>query len=111
MINKDTLAKMKRGVFVVNTARGAVINEGDLVNALRDGQVSGAALDVFDNEPNINPELVAMENVILTPHIASATIEAREKMGQQAVDSILKVLNGEQPENLVNEDVWPKRRK
>jgi glyoxylate reductase len=111
MIDKDAFAKMKKGVYLVNTARGAVVDEGDLVDAIRDGKVAGAGLDVYDNEPNINPELVAMENVILTPHIASATWEARDKMGEQAVDAVLKVLSEEQPSNIVNKDVWEKRRK
>jgi len=110
MINKDSLGKMKKGVIIVNTARGPVIDEGDLVDAIRDGKVGGAGLDVFDNEPNINPELIAMENVILTPHIASATWEARNKMGSQAVDAILDTLSGKKPENIVNEDVWSTRR-
>jgi len=110
MINKDAFAKMKRGVILVNTARGSVVDEGDLVDALRAGIVGGAGLDVFDNEPNINPELIAMENVILTPHIASATWEARNKMGLQSVDAILDVLNGKKPENIVNEIVWERRR-
>jgi glyoxylate reductase len=81
------------------------------VEFLRSGQVGGAALDVFEAEPNINPELIGMENVILTPHIASATYEAREKMGQLAVDAVLCVLKGEKPENIVNPEVWDKRRK
>ena len=110
MINKDAFGKMKRGVILVNTARGPVVDEGDLVDAIRDGKVGGAGLDVFDNEPNINPELVAMENVILTPHIASATWEARNKMGSQAVDAILDTFSGKKPENIVNEEVWEKRR-
>ena len=110
MINKDSLTKMHDGVILVNTARGAVVNEQDLVNALRDGKLGGAGLDVFDNEPNINPELIAMENVVLTPHIASATWEARNKMGELAVSAVLKALQGEKPENIVNEDVWTHRR-
>lgn len=110
MINRETLNKMKQGVIIVNTARGPVIDEGDLVDAIRSGKVGGAGLDVFDNEPNINPELVAMENVILTPHIASATWEARNKMGEQAVNGILDTLSGAKPQNIVNEDVWEKRR-
>jgi glyoxylate reductase len=110
MINKDAFAKMKKGVIIVNTARGPVVDEGDLVDAIRDGKVGGAGLDVYDNEPNINPELIAMENVILTPHIASATWEARNKMGSQAVDAILDTFSGKKPENIVNEDVWPARR-
>lgn len=110
MINKDTLGRMKKGVIIVNTARGPVIDEGDLVDAIRDGKVGGAGLDVFDNEPNINPELIAMENVILTPHIASATWEARNKMGSQAVDAILDTFSGKKPDTIVNDDVWDKRR-
>ncbi len=111
MINKVTLAKMKKGSFLVNTARGPVVDERDLVEALKAGQLSGVALDVYDNEPNIDPELLLMPNTITTPHIASATWEAREKMGQQAVSAILETLSGKKPQNLVNEEVWEKRRK
>ena len=110
MINVEAFSKMKKGVVVVNTARGPVISEQDLVNAIRDGKVGGAGLDVFDNEPNINPELVGMENVILTPHIASSTVEAREEYGRLAVDAILQTLSGTMPENIVNKEVWPQAR-
>ncbi len=111
MIDKSTLAKMKKGSFLVNTARGPVVSEVDLVEALKSGHLAGAALDVFDNEPNISPELIAMPNVILTPHIASATWEARTKMGEAAVSSILDTLSGIKPQNIVDEGVWEKRRK
>lgn len=111
MVNKDAFAKMKKGAFLVNTARGPVVDERDLVDALRDGTLGGAALDVFDNEPNIAPELYDAPNVITTPHIASATWEARNKMGEQAVSAILDTLSGKKPENLVNPEVWEKRRK
>jgi glyoxylate reductase len=110
MINKEAFSKMKRGVILVNTARGQIVDEEDLVSAIRDGKVAGAGLDVFENEPNINPELVAMENVIITPHIASATLEAREKMCELAVNGILDVLSGTQPPNIVNPEVWERRR-
>lgn len=110
MINKDAFGKMKKGVILVNTARGPVVDEGDLVDALREGKVGGAGLDVFDNEPNINPELISMENVILTPHIASATWEARNKMGAQAVDAIFDTFAGKMPSDIVNKEVWEKRR-
>lgn len=110
MVNNDAFNKMKKGVILVNTARGPVVDEGDLVNALREGKVGGAGLDVFDNEPNINPELIAMENVVLTPHIASATREARNKMGEQSVNAILDTLSSKMPENIVNKEVWPSRR-
>ena len=111
VLKKKAFEKMKKGVILVNTARGPIVEEQDLVDALRDGKLRGAGLDVFDNEPNINPELVAMENVITTPHIASATWEAREKMGYMAVDAILDTFSDKQPSNIVNKDVWPNRRK
>jgi glyoxylate reductase len=111
MINKETLAKMKERSFLVNTARGPIISENDLVQALRHGHLSGAALDVFDNEPDVSPELYDMPNVITTPHIASATWEARFKMGEQAVAAILDTFAGQKPQNLVDEAVWEKRRK
>ncbi len=81
-----------------------------MVEALKSGHLVGAALDVFDNEPNIHPELIGMENVILTPHIASATWEARNKMGEQAVTAILDCLSDKKPENMANPEVWTKRR-
>lgn len=111
MINKETLEVTKKGAYIINTARGPVIYERDLVDFLRSGHIAGAGLDVFENEPAINPELSGLENAIMTPHIASATWEARNKMGQQSVDSILKVLSGEMPDNVVNKEVWDKRRK
>jgi len=111
LISKETLEKMKKGSYLINTARGPIVDEDALVRALRDGKIRGAALDVFENEPNIHPELIGMENVILTPHIGSATIEVREKMGQMAVDAILNVLTGKKPENIINEKVWKNRRK
>lgn len=111
MINKDSFSKIKRGSFLINTARGPVVDEYDLVDALRAGIISGAGLDVFDAEPNVNPELVGMENVILTPHIASATHESREAMGQLAVSAINKVFASQKPENLVNPEIWDNRRK
>jgi len=101
LINKETLGKMKRGSYLVNTARGPIVCEQDLAEALRTGVLAGAALDVFENEPNINPELLAMENVILTPHIASSTWEARLKMTDQAVSAILDFFSGKTPENVV----------
>ena len=102
---------MKKGAFLINTARGPVVNERDMVEALREGQLGGAGLDVFENDPDISPELYDMPNVITTPHIASATWEARHKMGEQAVAAILDTLSGNKPQNLVDETIWDKRRK
>lgn len=110
LINPVTLTKMKEGSFLVNTSRGAVVEEKALVEALRRGHLAGAALDVFENEPNVHPELLAMPNVITTPHIASATYEARDKMSRQVVEAVLDVFAGKKPQNLVNEEVWEGRR-
>ncbi|MFH1971130.1 MAG: D-glycerate dehydrogenase [Patescibacteria group bacterium] len=111
MINKETLSKMKKGSYIVNTARGEVIKEDDLVEALKEGQIKGAALDVFENEPKVHPELIGMENVILTPHIGSATLEVRNKMRDLAFNAITEVLEGKKPDNIVNDNVWENRRK
>lgn len=111
MINADSLSKMKKGSYLINTARGFCVDEHALVDALKSGNLRGAALDVFDNEPNIHPELIGMGQVVLTPHIASATSEAREDMARLAVNGILETLNNKMPENIVEKQVWEKRRK
>ena len=92
---------MKQGSYLVNTARGPVVDEMALVYALKTGRIAGAALDVWENEPNPRPELLEMENVILTPHIASATFEARKAMGTAAVANLVEGLAGRTPPNLV----------
>lgn len=111
IVNKELLAKTKSGAFLINTARGPIVREDDLVESLRSGHLGGAGLDVYENEPNIHPELIGMENVILTPHIASATVEAREEMCELAVSGLLSTLAGTMPSNIVNKEVWPARRK
>lgn len=111
MFKKEIFAKMKEGSYLVNTARGPIVVETDLVEALREGKLRGVALDVFENEPNVHPELIAAPNVITTPHIASATVEARNKMGEEVVNAILNTLTGQKPQFLVNEEVWERRRK
>lgn len=110
MISEAQLSKMKQTAYLINTARGGIVDESALVSALKKGVIAGAGLDVHENEPEMNPELLLMENVILTPHIASATVEVREKMTEQAVGAILKVLSGQKPDNLVNPEIWEKRR-
>jgi glyoxylate reductase len=111
MINKDSLAKMKQGSYLVNTARGPIVDESDLIEALESGKLTAAALDVFESEPNVSPKLIGTPNVIMTPHIASATFEARKKMGEQAVAAIIDTLKGVKPQNMVDEKVWDARRK
>ena len=111
MMNKDTFAKMKQGSYLVNTARGSIVDEHDLVEALKSGHLAGAALDVYDNEPNIDPELIVMPNTITTPHIASATYAARNKMGELAVNAIIDTFNDKKSDSLVNPEIWQTRRK
>ena len=111
IINNHTLAKMKKGSYLVNTARGPIVDEHALVDSLRDGHLAGAALDVFDNEPNIDPELIGMPNVITTPHIASATHEAREAMAKLAVSGILDTLSSKIPVNIVNKSLGKEENK
>jgi len=102
LIREDTLARMRPDAVLVNTSRGAVVDEAALVQALRDGTIAGAALDVFEDEPHVHPGLLELENVVLTPHIASATHEAREAMGLLCVEALRAVLlEGKRPPNAV----------
>jgi glyoxylate reductase len=93
------LEKMKKTAFLVNTARGQVVNEADLVRALKKGTIAGAALDVFEKEPlpRASP-LLKMKNVVLLPHIGSATYQTRSKMAQVAARNLLDVLSGSEPD-------------
>jgi len=111
MFNKETLMKMKKGSYLINTARGPIVDESDLTEVLKNKHLGGAALDVFESEPNIFPDLLSLPNVIITPHIASATIEARNKMGEDSVGAIIDALSGKKPVNIVNDKVWLTRRK
>ncbi|MCB2297480.1 2-hydroxyacid dehydrogenase [Clostridium tagluense] len=96
---------MKKTSVIVNTSRGPVIDEKALVKALKQGEIWGAGLDVYENEPEIEPELLAMYNVVIVPHIASATMETRTNMGLIAARNIIKVLSGEKPYTCVNTQV------
>lgn len=103
LIDAAAFARMRRSAVLVNTARGSVVDERALIAALRDGVIAGAALDVYENEPQVNSELLAFENVVLTPHIASATRDTREAMGMLAVAALRAVLlEGRVPSNAVN---------
>lgn len=101
LVNRERLAMMKRGAYLVNTSRGQVIDERALAEALRDGVIRGAAIDVYENEPAMELLLRDLDNVIVTPHIASATEEARQKMSEVAAKNIIAVLTGGQPLNAV----------
>ena len=101
LINKERLALMKPSAYLVNTSRGLVVDEAALVVALQNGTIKGAAIDVFENEPIIAKGLTDLPNVIVTPHIASATEETRSKMSEIAAANIIAVLEGQTPPNLV----------
>jgi len=97
MINATTLAKMKRGAFLVNTARGPIVDENALCDALDSGRLGGAALDVYEFEPEVNSRLLRMNNVVLAPHIGSATLETRSAMARIAATDIYRFFKGQTP--------------
>lgn len=101
LINAEKLGLMKPTAYLVNTSRGPIIDEKALVEALKDKKIAGAALDVFENEPELSPGLAELDNVILTPHIASATKETRDKMAEMAANNVVAVLGGQAPLNPV----------
>jgi len=102
LIGGKELSIMKDSAFLINIGRGPIVNEFDLVKALKNGEIAGAGLDVFEDEPKVHPGLIKKKNVVLTPHIGTQTLETRIKMAKKASDNILKVLQGKEPENVVN---------
>jgi glyoxylate reductase len=102
LVGARELAYMKPGAFLINTARGPVIDEAALLDALQRGVISGAGLDVYENEPELTPGLAEMDNVVLLPHVGSATVETRYKMAAMAVENLLAGLAGRTPQNCVN---------
>ena len=97
LIDADALARMQPTAFLVNTTRGPVVDEDALVHALRDGRIAGAGLDVFEHEPSVHPGLLELENVVLLPHLGSATLETRTAMGVLAARNAVAVLRGKDP--------------
>jgi glyoxylate reductase len=97
LIDRKALARMKRTAFLINTSRGAVVDEEAVVWALQERLIAGAALDVFEREPQVHPGLLTLENVLLVPHLGSATRETRTAMAELAVRNVLAVLNGQPP--------------
>jgi glyoxylate reductase len=97
LIDQKALAKMKRTAYLINTSRGPVVDEGALAWALREHLIAGAALDVYEREPIVHPDLLELENVLLIPHLASATTETRTAMADLAASNVLAVLAGQKP--------------
>jgi glyoxylate reductase len=100
-IGETELKAMKTTAYLVNTARGPVVDEAALARALRNGEIAGAGLDVFEREPEVYPELLELENVVLAPHIASANVETRTKMALIAAENAIAAVSGATPPNLV----------
>jgi phosphoglycerate dehydrogenase-like enzyme len=106
LINRKTLALMKPTAFLINTARGAVVNEADLLDALRHKRLAGAGLDVFEQEPPGKHSLFELDNVLLTPHAAGTDVQSRDDMALSAAQAIVSLSRGEWPaEKIVNPDV------
>lgn len=101
LIDAVALGRMKSSSYLVNTARGPIIDEAALAEALLNGEIAGAALDVFENEPDVYPGLLGLDNVVLVPHLGSATIETRSAMARLAAQNVVEVLLGHPPTNQV----------
>lgn len=107
LIGAAEILRMKRGAILVNTARGPIVDEAALVAALEGGHLGGAALDVFENEPAVHPGLLRRDDVVLLPHLGSATQQTRESMARIALEQIERVLRGERPTTPVNQPGAP----
>ena len=103
LIGAGELEKMKSEAVLVNTSRGPVVDESALAEALAEGRIFAAGLDVYENEPEVSPRLLELDNVVLAPHIGSASFETRDKMAAMAGEDLRAVLRGEQPKNPVNQ--------
>ena len=108
LIGENEISQMKGGVFIINTARGAVINERDLVKNLSNGKIGGVGLDVFEEEPGISSELLFMDNAVLTPHNATGTIDTRIMTAREASENIIRYFDGRRDIKIVNASVWNK---
>jgi glyoxylate reductase len=97
LIDRTALSRMKRSAYLINTSRGSVVDEDGLAWALREGIIKGAGLDVYENEPHVHPGLLALDNVVLVPHMASATTETRAAMYELVVTNVVNVLSGKPP--------------
>jgi glyoxylate reductase len=109
MMNVERLAKMKPTAVLVNTSRGPVIDEAALAEALREGVIFAAGLDVFEKEPEVHPDLLELENAVVIPHLGSATVDTRIAMGMVAADNLAAALEGSRPPTLLNPETWVTR--
>jgi glyoxylate reductase len=109
LINAERLKRMKPTAVLVNTSRGPVIDEQALAEALRDGEIFAAGLDVFEKEPDVNPLLLEQERAVVIPHLGSASVDTRIAMGMLAAENLIAALEGRKPPTLINPEAWEKR--
>ena len=101
LMNKETISKMKKSAYLINTARGDIVNESELVEALKEDKIMGAGLDVYEREPSVEQDLINLKNVFLLPHLGSATNETREAMGMRVFDNVMSFFNNEEPKDRI----------
>ncbi|HEY0069353.1 MAG TPA: D-glycerate dehydrogenase [Chloroflexia bacterium] len=106
LIGQPELESMKRTAYLINTARGPIVDEAALAAALKNGTIAGAGLDVFENEPEVHPGLLELDNAVLVPHIASASLDTRNAMAMMAAENVIAALKGEMPPNCVNPEIY-----
>lgn len=106
MIGEPQLKLMKKTAILVNTARGPVVDEAALARALDEGWIAGAGLDVFEHEPQVHPELLKLQNVVVAPHIGSASVDTRREMSMLAARDVVEALEGRRPFTLLNPQLW-----
>ena len=106
LFDAEAFKRMKPTAVLVNTSRGPVVDEAALADALESGEIFGAGLDVFEREPEVEPRLLALENVVVIPHLGSATVDTRDAMGALAVQNVFAALNGTRPPTLLNPDAF-----
>jgi glyoxylate reductase len=109
LIGAPELKQMKKSAILINTSRGPVVDEAALAKALDQAWIAGAGLDVFEQEPQVHPELLKLENVVLAPHIASASIDTRREMSMLAARNAVAALEGQRPATLLNPELWSAR--
>jgi lactate dehydrogenase-like 2-hydroxyacid dehydrogenase len=106
MMGAEQLRMMKPTAILVNTSRGPVVDEAALAEALEKRIIAGAGIDVFENEPRVHPKLLTLKNVVLAPHIASASVDTRRRMSMMAAENAVAALEGRRPANLLNPEAW-----
>jgi glyoxylate reductase len=109
LFGPEQFRRMKPTAVIVNTSRGPVIDEAALAQALREGEIFAAGLDVFEKEPEVHPDLLELENAVVIPHLGSATVETRDAMGLLAAENLIAGLEGRRPPTLLNPEAWEAR--